>query len=97
MADLLLPAPLGHEILVTSASHDASTSARGPHMDLNISAFRIVQNLTTETKDDKRVAAARVGGKAGGPARARKLSSERRREIALKANKARWKREGSKS
>ena len=61
-------------------------------MDLNVSAFRIVQGLTTENKDDKKSIAARAGGRAGGPARAQKLSPERRKEIALGANKARWKR-----
>jgi hypothetical protein len=60
-------------------------------MDLNVSAFRIVKTLTTENKDDKRSFAARAGGKIGGPARARKLTPERRKEIATKANKARWK------
>lgn len=61
-------------------------------MDLNVSAFRIVQKLTTETKDDKRSTAARAGGRAGGRARARKLTAEERSEIATKANRARWKR-----
>ena len=61
-------------------------------MDLNLTAFRIVQILTEEKKDNTRSAAGRVGGKAGGPARAAKLSPERLREIALKANRARWKR-----
>lgn len=61
-------------------------------MDLNVTAFRIVKSLTTETKDDKRISAARAGGAVGGPARAKKLTAEQRREIALKANRARWKR-----
>jgi len=61
-------------------------------MDLNATAFRIVQHLTTEKKDDKRSSAASAGGAVGGPARARKLTPERRREIAIKANKARWRR-----
>lgn len=60
-------------------------------MDLNTNAFRIVQHLTAENKDTKRTADARAGGVLGGPARALKLSAERRREIAVKANKARWK------
>lgn len=59
-------------------------------MDVNVRAFRIVQNLTTEKKEDKRAKAARAGGTAGGPARARKLTAERRTEIAKKANRARW-------
>ena len=61
-------------------------------MDLNVSAFRIVQQLTTETKEDKRTSAARIAGKSGGPARALKLTPEQRRDIATKANRARWKR-----
>ncbi len=60
-------------------------------MDLNVSAFRIVQQLTTETKGNKRSLAGRAGGSAGGPARAKKLTPERRKEIAKKANEARWK------
>ena len=65
-------------------------------MDLNANAFRIVNTLTGEKKDDKRSVAARAGGVAGGPARARKLTSEQRREIALKANKARWQQDDAK-
>ncbi len=60
-------------------------------MDLNVSAFRIVQSLTTENKDDKKSSAARAAGKIGGLARARKLTPERRKEIAANANRARWK------
>jgi hypothetical protein len=61
-------------------------------MDLNVNAFRIVQLLTTENHEDKRSSAARVAGKVGGPARANRLTPERRKEIAKKANRARWKR-----
>lgn len=61
-------------------------------MDLNVSAFRIVQHLTTENKDDKKSLAARAGGKVGGPARAAKLTAEERKAISIKANKARWRR-----
>lgn len=61
-------------------------------MDLNANAFRIVQQLTTENKDTKRSVAGRAGGNIGGPARALKLTPEQRREIAVKANRARWKR-----
>jgi hypothetical protein len=60
-------------------------------MDLNVSAFRIAQTLTTDDeKQRKRVAAARIGGEVGGKARASKLSPEQRKEIAVKANEARW-------
>ena len=48
----------------------------------------------TVKKDPNPHAAAlgRLGGLKGGPARARKLSSTRRREIARLAARARWKR-----
>jgi hypothetical protein len=59
-------------------------------MDLNVNAFRIVATITSEKKDDKRSSAARAAGVLGGPARARKLTPEQRKEIAVKANKARW-------
>lgn len=58
-------------------------------MDLNRNAFRIVQAIT-EPKENARSTVARSAGKKGGPARASKLSPERRREIAISANKARW-------
>jgi hypothetical protein len=54
----------------------------------------------TETQPDNRDVAARqqaarllgsIGGKKGGPARARKLSKERRAQIAKKAASVRWK------
>jgi len=63
-------------------------------MDLNVNAFRIVKNLTAESKQDKRTVAARAGGIVGGPARARKLTAKRRKEIAVKANRARWHKQG---
>ena len=63
-------------------------------MDLNRNAFRIVQYLTDENPGGSRVATARLAGKVGGPARAKSLSPERRREIAIVANVARWKDKG---
>jgi hypothetical protein len=59
-------------------------------MDLNANAFRIVQSLTAEKKDDKRASAARIAGRRGGPARAAKLTAEQRKNISIKANQARW-------
>jgi hypothetical protein len=59
-------------------------------MDLNRNAFRIVNSLTAETKESPRAAAARSAGKAGGRARAVKLTPSKRREIAVKASAARW-------
>jgi len=66
-------------------------------MDLNVTAFRIVNTLTSENKDDKRTVSGRAGGVVGGPARARKLTAKRRREIAIAANKARWRRKEDKA
>jgi hypothetical protein len=45
---------------------------------------------TSGGKNAAAVALGRLGGKKGGPARAAKLSKERRREIARKAAQARW-------
>jgi hypothetical protein len=51
--------------------------------------------LTSEKKEDnKRSEIARQAGKIGGPARAKKLSQERRKEIAAKANRSRWDKQG---
>jgi hypothetical protein len=62
-------------------------------MDLNIRAFRTVQEALEEhpTKKDEKKAASRRGGLVGGPARAASMSVERRREIAKKASAVRWK------
>lgn len=52
-----------------------------------------VRETDRELTPDKNPHAAelgRLGGKKGGPARAIKLSAERRREIARKAAQARW-------
>ena len=43
-----------------------------------------------EKKNKHAVALGRLGGLKGGPARAKKLSKKRRKEIAIKAAKARW-------
>jgi hypothetical protein len=64
--------------------------------DPNVTAFRVVNEATTESdekpeKNPAAVALGRLGGKKGGPARANKLSAERRSEIAKKAAEARWK------
>ena len=67
--------------------------------DLNILASQIVDEATEEEKPpeepepEKNQAAVelgRKGGLKGGKARAAKLTSERRREIAKKAAQARW-------
>jgi hypothetical protein len=62
-------------------------------MDLNVRAFRTVQEALREhppTEEVTKKAASRKGGLIGGRARAVAISAERRLEIAKKANKARW-------
>jgi len=60
-------------------------------MDLNKNAFRIVQSLTDDKqKDTPRTVAARAAGKSGGRARAELLTAAERHNIAVKANRARW-------
>lgn len=70
--------------------------------DFSVTAFRVVQEATgqaedapekpldTEGKNPHAVALGRMGGKKGGPARAKTLSAKRRREIAKKAAASRW-------
>lgn len=65
--------------------------------DTNQLAASIVQESTgqappepDEGKNPAAVALGRLGGKKGGKARAKKLSPERRSEIARKAATARW-------
>lgn len=71
--------------------------------DLNRRAWEIVQEATRDDddavvtldsaapeKNPAAVALGRLGGKKGGPARARKLTAEQRREIAKRAAQARW-------
>jgi len=48
-------------------------------------------------KNPAAVALGRLGGKKGGPARAKKLTKEQRSEIAKKAATARWSKESSDS
>ena len=65
--------------------------------DVNKKAFSIVQiatgedtKITSDGKNANAVALGRLGGLKGGKARAAKLSSKKRSEIAKKAAKARW-------
>lgn len=52
---------------------------------------QIIQAATNNpTKKPAAVALGRLGGLRGGKARAKKLSSQRRKEIAKKAAKKRW-------
>jgi hypothetical protein len=71
--------------------------------DINETAFRIVQQSIgqpalaspptppTPAKNPAAVTLGRLGGLKGGKARAANLSAKRRKEIALKAAKSRWK------
>lgn len=76
---------------------DKRSSTKRPR-DLNELAASIVDAATNEAapepiddgKDPAAVSLGRRGGKKGGPARAAKLSPERRAEIARKAAAARW-------
>lgn len=58
--------------------------------DLNQLAASIVASATKEGKNPAAVLLGRLGGLKGGKARAKKLSSAKRSEIAKKAAKARW-------
>jgi hypothetical protein len=65
--------------------------------DINVLASQIVSEATQEPtdkilpqKNPAAVALGRLGGLKGGKARAAKLSSKKRREIAQKAAKTRW-------
>lgn len=58
-------------------------------MDLNQIAFRIIK-LATEPAEKRTTEAKARAGRLGAASRARSLSDEERRAIALKANDARW-------
>jgi hypothetical protein len=61
--------------------------------DFNQIAARIVEEATgisVEGKNPYAVALGRAGGLKGGKARAKNLSPKKRKEIARKAAKARW-------
>ena len=66
-----------------------SSKKRQPQ-DVNVLAASIVEEATSEGKNPHAVALGRLGGKKGGPARAKKLTPEQRQEIARKAARARW-------
>ena len=61
--------------------------------DLNAMAAAIVAQATSEEAEpapNPKAMAGRLGGLKGGPARAKKMSKERRSEIAKKAAEVRW-------
>ncbi len=73
------------------------SSRKPPPDDPNEAARRLVDQIAEESEDEASpeknphaVALGRLGGKKGGPARAAKLSPERRKEIAERAASARW-------
>lgn len=66
--------------------------SKKPPEDTNLLAFEIVEEATADDgKNPAAVALGRLGGLKGGPARKKKLSAKRRKEIAQKAAAARWK------
>lgn len=72
-----------------------------PSTDINVTAFEILQSITglptqktPPQKNPAAVALGRLGGLKGGKARAEKLSTKKRSEIAKKAAKARWSSKG---
>lgn len=73
------------------------TRSRKRHKDPNLLAAEIVRLSTEEEEAPKRspiseylASIGRKGGLKGGNARARKLSAKKRKQIAQKAAKARW-------
>jgi hypothetical protein len=52
--------------------------------------IEIAHSIVTREKNPAAVELGRLGGRVGGKARAEKLTSEQRREIAQKAAKTRW-------
>lgn len=76
-------------------------SSKKASRDVNVLAASIVEQVTGKDaliaseipqKNPAAIALGRLGGKKGGPARAKKLSPEQRREIARRAALARWSR-----
>ncbi len=71
--------------------------SRKQYEDINILAKSIIEKATKEPskeipeKNPAAVALGRLGGLKGGKARAEKLSAKRRKEIAQKAARTRWK------
>jgi len=70
--------------------------SRKPNQDVNqIGASATGASQRGRAKNPAAVALGRLGGLKGGPARARALSSKRKRAIAQNAAAARWKRRGA--
>ena len=78
--------------LVALGYHGCMETKKKSGLDVNELARAIVDEATEEReKNPAAVELGRLGGKKGGPARAKALSKERRSEIAKKAAEARWK------
>jgi len=80
---------------------DMDKRKKNKKQDINVLAYNIVQETTEEdlsndptknpsSKNPAAVALGRLGGLKGGPARAKKLTEQQRKEIARKAAKSRW-------
>lgn len=78
--------------------------SRKQDQDVNVLAKSLVEKATKEPSEKKpseekseknpaAVALGRLGGLKGGKARAEKLSAKRKKEIAQKAARARWKKQ----
>ena len=67
--------------------HDVSQRAK---LIVDIATGEVEDKAEDEGKNPAAVALGRLGGKKGGKARAAKLTSEQRSEIARKAAQARW-------
>ena len=72
-----------------SSKRDANEIAKSI-VDQVADDVEAVEEPAESEKNPAAVALGRLGGKKGGPARAKKLSKKRRSEIARKAAKARW-------
>lgn len=96
-----------HMILARSAgahylTHMPDRSRKPRPSDANELAAQVVAEATGQApeqpegpseKNPAAVALGRLGGKKGGPARAKKLTAKRRKEIARKAARVRWEKE----
>ena len=81
-----------------------SSNRKKKDHDFAVTAFRVVEEAVSENdepneapeptideaKNPAAVELGRLGGKKGGPARAKKLTPEQRRKIAKKGAAARW-------
>ena len=74
-----------------STEHDGDASETAKSLVNQVrNDMESVEEPAEPQKNPAAVALGRLGGKKGGPARAKKLSKKRRKEIAKKAARARW-------